>query len=122
MVNNITTNNTITNEQRLNASLSYNNFRIELSDMVKDVIFDELFNYLEIELNNFHLGYKILTPLNYGYKISHISHLSQKKYFNMYENKNLNKTLYFMFGFNSDIHDKLYKLRTTIDKENRSRF
>ena len=48
----------------------------------------------------------------------------QKKiYFNMYENKkNLNKALYFMFGFNNNIHEKLYKLRTTIDKENRYKF
>ena len=46
----------------------------------------------------------------------------KKIYFNMYENKNLNKALYFMFGFNSNIHSKLYKLRTIIDKENRYKF
>ena len=117
MVNNI-----MTNEQMLNASLSDNNFRIELSDLIEYVVFDELFNYIEIELNNFNLEYKILTPLNHGHKISHISHISRKIYFNMYENKNLNKALYFMFGFNNNIHDKLYKLRTTIDNENRLKY
>ena len=70
MVNNI-----MTNEQMINASLSDNNFRIELSDLIEYVVFDELFNYLEIELNNFNLEYKILTPLNYGHKISNISHI-----------------------------------------------
>ena len=112
----------MTNEQMLNASLSNNNFRIELSDLIDDVVFDELFNYIEIKLNNFNLEYKILTPLNYGHKISNISHVSKKIYFNMYENKNLNKALYFMFGFNSNIQSKLYKLRTIIDKENRLKY
>ena len=73
--------NIITNEQLLNARLSIDNFRIELSDSIEDVVFDELFNYVEVELNNFHLEYKILTPLNYGGKISHISHLSKKNLF-----------------------------------------
>lgn len=105
----------MTNNNKMIQSIIDNKLTIEIIDT--EVIFDELFNYVELTIDEEFLRYSRVDPLNYGRRFKEISHTINlhNNYF-LYVDKKL-YSLHFMIKFNKDIHNKLYNLKITIDKQ-----